>query len=86
MDDAVVCPHCGRPFAPKDARWQHAKSKHGRKAGAALRPGGFDRGPPSIGKRLVDGIEAAACGEPVEPDIAAMFPDQIAAARRGFRP
>jgi hypothetical protein len=32
------CPHCDRSFADENARWQHAKAKHGRKQAKALRP------------------------------------------------
>ena len=39
MTDAPhECPHCDRMFRDLNARWQHVKAKHGRKAAKALRP------------------------------------------------
>lgn len=32
------CPHCQERFADANGRWQHAKTKHGRKSARDLRP------------------------------------------------
>jgi hypothetical protein len=67
----VHCPHCTASFADENARYQHAKAKHGKKAARELRPAREQ----SLGEGLAEAVIAFKCGEEPDPYFVMVFPD-----------
>ncbi|SOR27183.1 conserved protein of unknown function [Methylorubrum extorquens] len=70
-DASHPCPHCDRAFGDPNGLYCHVKTKHGRKKAQAVRPAPTVE--PSMADLHVAALEARACGEPVDPDLAEMF-------------
>lgn len=73
------CPCCEREFGEENARYQHVKSKHGKK-GVKLLPK-----PPrelSLGEELAEAMIAYGAGEAVPDYLLSMFPEQFEEARK----
>ena len=81
----VICPHCDRTFATANDLYNHAKDRHGRRAARALRePSDDDE--TSVADQLVEAMLNASMGEDVDEAVELMFPDEIADARRRWKP
>lgn len=77
------CEYCPSRFGDVNAAKQHCAKKHrGRRNKWAHLMRENDE--PSMASRLVDAQIDASMGLPVDDDIEAMFPDEIAEHRRFF--
>jgi hypothetical protein len=80
------CGRCGKTFSGRPGLSAHLRDKHKVEPQIsdfqpAARPRAVDR-EPSIADQVIEAIQNAIAGEPVDRAIEAMFPDEITEARR----